>query len=239
MKAIDICYTPLGTTVPPVDVEHLVQWVHTTNQQRFSKGEVLNSTVASSDAERTLTSANTYPWKKVDIYNYLQGGWQFDFNTIFPRLSDYFPVPFGLDIADVHTVSLLPTVDTLSGFSFWHRDRDDYGFRMYLDNENHEENPLYYKKTVIPYTTLQSFGTEINVNDPRFQPEMHICKMLGRSQAFYLNNLRGMHSFAINRPARRFAVVVSMHYNNPLVFNKMQDLIIKSALTYKDHAIFY
>jgi len=231
MEIQDICYTPIDAkTVENLNVDDVRAWVEETVPQTHISGTIAKG------AHNTLRSR--YPWNICYAYLDRAGGWQNNFDVKFPELADSFTSSFGLQLSDISGVLLLPKNELFSGLGVWHSDPDIGGLRMYLENKNFEKNPLYYKKSKVARTGLNTLGTATD-NDPRFHEEMHVCKILKENQAFYLNNMQGVHSPFIDSSCQRFAVIISAKNGDTSIIEKTKQLIIDSAIKYKDYALIY
>jgi len=235
MNPIDICYTPLDIPeAPSFNSDALHKWFDKIYNGRLTSTNPLEKPTL---AEKTLDK--NYPWKKVNVY-FSKLGWQHNFNTLFPELATYLFSVYELGQNDIEEITLLPTKEELKGLAFWHADRDPYGLRIYLENDKYEGNPLFYRKTKIPYDTKQTFPVVISDSDPMFEDEMILCKQIKATQGFYLNNIRGIHNIYINEvPAKRIAVVIKTVSTDTKVQEKIKNLIVNSALKYKEYAIIY
>ena len=235
MNPIDICYTPLDIpAVPSFDSDALHAWLDAVYTARPASANPMENATLS---EKTLE--NRYPWKKVYAY-FSRSGWQNNFDMLFPELAKYLFDVYDLTPADIEEITMLPTKEELRGSAFWHADRDPQGLRVYLENDKHKENPLYYRKTKIPYNTKQKFPAVVLDSDPMFEDEMIMCKQTKGAQGFYLNNVRGVHNYYINdAPTKRIAVVIKMVTDDPQVQEKIKNLIVNSALKYKEYSIIY
>ena len=229
MEPIDICYTPLDVPpLPNIDLDDVLLWVAELN---LTKNSIPNNI-----ARSKLTKS--YPWNFSLAYYHSSGGWQHNFDTRFPELSLYLTSAYGLDIEDIGSIIMLPVKDDHIGLGFWHADPDWSGLRLYLEDDQFDKNPLLFKKSKIPHDVHPMLGS-VQENDNRFQTEIHECKILKPTQAFYLNNIRGIHSPFINVPARRFAIIIQGKPGETIVMEKTKDLIIRSAMLYSDYALLY
>jgi hypothetical protein len=134
----------------------------------------------------------------------------------------------------------LPIRPHVTGVSFWHSDSDITGFRYYLECEHHLENPLLMRKTIEPYEELNGVVVPFNGDDDKLQKETLVCKMTSPHQAFYLNNCRAVHAPTMFVPSLRIAgfVVPKILYEK-IIRARSTDLIVNSALKFKDHAILW
>jgi hypothetical protein len=235
MNSIDICYTPLNLPeVPPFDSDALYAWISAVYAARPYKDDPKENATLS---EKTLEKK--YPWKKVYAYFY-ESGWQSNFDTLFPELAKYLFDVYDIPIENIREITLLPNKEEVRGSAFWHADLDPLGLRFYLVNDKYKENPLYYRKTKLPYDTKQQFTPVVLDSDPMFEDEMILCKPVKETQGFYLNNIRGVHNYYINDvPTKRIAVVVKTFNHSPEILNKINKLIVDSAECYKEYAILY
>ena len=236
MTPLDICYTPLDIPeVPEFNSDALHKWIDEIYNSRPTSGNPLENATLS---EKTL--ANNYPWKKVYAYFSRNTGWQNGFDKLFPELAEYLFKAYDLSADDIEEITLLPTREDLVGWAFWHADRDPAGLRVYLENDQYETNCLYYRKTKVAYNAKQKFPAVVKDQDPMFEDQMIKCQQIKGPQGFYLNNIRGVHNYNVTSvPAKRIAVVIKMVTDNASVEEKIKNLIVNSAMKYKDHAVLY
>lgn len=230
MEPVDICYTPLDVPAfPNIDIELLRDWViKSIPNVQCSLGDYARNSLG-----------DQYPWTPAFPYLVSKGGWMYNFENEFPELTKYFTEAFGIDVSDLGSISMIPLKEGKTGLGFWHTDSDLFGLRMYLQNDDYEKNPLLYRKTVEPITERPQVKVPMDENDGRFEKETHVCKLLAPQQAFYINNIRGVHSPLITTPTNRIAVLISGRPNEKLIYEKTKKLIVDSANKYKDYALFY
>lgn len=229
MEASNILYTPLDVPLPPnIDIEKFLSWVNKVYPQSVKRS------AASSTSENQMP--NNYPWDLVfGAYN---GRWIDGFDAEFPDLADYCLSAFGITPTDLLTAVFLPIRPSVSGLAFWHNDVDTTGFRFYLINEHSDKNPLLLKKTVSPLTHVTDFKPPIPSDHPALQKEVHVCHLPSACHAFYINNIRAVHSPMVTVPATRIAgfVTVKKHLQ-PYIKKSSESLLIRSAEKFKDYAI--
>ena len=122
-------------------------------------------------------------------------------------------------------------------------DVDETGLRMYFENELPDENPLLIMPTKLPFTTRPNSLFK-SVETPRedvFQVDKQlVCPVLKRTQAYYLNNVRAVHSPFINIPCKRISCFITPKWTTlDSVKNKTKELIVNSAIKFKDHALLW
>jgi len=239
MNALDILYTPLDTIeVPDVDIPRLLEWVanHTSSQQIPER----------TDASKVPEVSKFYPWNI--IYPRHNSEWKYDFDKEFSQLAEYFYKAFDMHEKDLFSVTLLPVKTEFAGMGFWHSDPDDYGLRMYLENQEPDDF-LQIRPTVFPYNTRPQFGRDANFNNksPHDRTFFNTIKLQDRTfsatlrkpkQTFYLNNVRAVHAVQAFHPGtiRIAAIVSSLNRNLKQQFN---DLVVRSAEKYSDLAILW
>lgn len=240
MNAIDILYTPLDTPeVPNTNIEKLLDWVR------------LNSAVQEinnrRDASQNPNLENGYPWSI--IYPRLDYKWQFDFNSAFPELAEFFYSAFGLKEEHINKIIMLPLRSEFTGLGFWHSDPDEHGIRMYIENQEPADF-LMIKPTKEPYNKRPDFRLETNFKNAPLQDKMFSATLRSPTQAFYINNMRGVHAVNTSKPGIfRIAVIISIGDNaklsmQPPAWNhgyskSLSDFVVKSAEKFKEHAIYW
>ena len=241
MEPIDIIYTPLDIPQIPkeFDLEKFKEWCKEVYPQDFYKK------IPSSGAGEAVFG-NQYPWDAVLARHGMgRGGWLNDFEKIFPEMADYFWQAFGIAKHELGTITLISTRDHIKGLGFWHSDRDITGLRMYIENTEPDENPIIFRKTKFPYTIIEEdvatwVSKDLNEFHPLLENEILTGKILGTQQAYYLNNIRAVHSPYITKPSSRLACFIHPHPDAvESVRQKTKDLIVRSAKKYKDYALFW
>jgi hypothetical protein len=229
MQPIDICYTPLDIPIRPnINISKFISWVKDVYPQPCKETAI--------HAEKSF--GLEYTWDLV--FGATDGVWQNDFDKKFPELATYCYEAFKIQRYELNTVVFLPVRPSVNGIGFWHNDVDLTGFRFYLECENHEKNPLLLRKTKFPYKELQGIVVPISGDDDRLQEEIITCNMSAPHMAYYLNNFRSVHAPMIHTPGIRIAAFVTVKKMfTEIVQNRTKDLIVSSALKYKDHAILW
>lgn len=239
MNQLDILYTPLDVPDRPhTDKNQFMQWAkeaYPTDEQitvrrDLSKGSSYN----------TLEPEGEYAWDMV--YARFDDKWLSGFDEKFPELAKYSYEIFGVHLHEVATLVFLPLRNTVMGEAFWHNDVDTTGFRYYLFNEKHEENPLLIRRCNHPYLERPRLPVPLPESDPRVSQQRMVCKMRSPTQAYYLNNIRCVHAPTINSTEPILRVAGFLKCKNkyqPEVFARSQNLIVNSALKFKDLAIFW
>ena len=232
MELLDIIYTPLDILPrPELDIINFKKWLSSVYPQ-----DCLTKTPAYNNSMKKLN--NSYPWDLT--FGMANGKWQSNFDVEFPEYSKYLYESVGILREEVVSIIFLPIRDNVTGLAFWHSDVDDLGFRFYVENDKYLENPLLVKNTVEPLISRLVAPVPIADDDTRFQPEVLSCKMIGPTQAFYITNVRGIHSPFINVPSTRIACFVNVY---PALRNQVRErtkeLILRSAEKYKEYAILW
>jgi hypothetical protein len=240
MNAIDILYTPLDTPeVPDTDIEKLLDWV----RKHSPVQEVQNRR----DASQNANLENGYPWSI--IYPRLNSEWQFNFDQEFSELATFFYSAFGLKEEDVNKIIMLPLKSEFTGQGFWHSDPDEHGLRMYIENQEPEDF-LLIKPTIEPYGRRPDFRLETNFQNAPLQDKTFSATLKSPTQAFFINNIRGVHAVNTSRPGIfRIAVIISVaetakYSMRPTSWNMgwskdLNDFVVKSAEKFKEHAIYW
>jgi hypothetical protein len=231
MEAANILYTPLDVPPPPeIDIEKFLSWV----KRVYPQPEKGDAAKAKSTAEELMP--DNYPWDLVfGAYN---GKWIDGFNTEFPELADYCLSAFGITTTELLTAVFLPIRASVTGLAFWHNDVDETGFRFYLVNEHSDKNPLLLKKIVEPTSYIPNLKAPIPEDHPALQKEVHVCNFPSDRHAFYINNIRAVHSPMVNVPANRIAGFITIkRHLQPYVKKISEPLLIRSAEKFKDYAI--
>jgi hypothetical protein len=231
MEASNILYTPLDSPLPPnIDIEKFLSWVNRVYPQK-EKGEAARD---KSTAEELLP--DNYPWDLVfGAYN---GKWIDGFDTEFPELADYCISAFGITSRELLTAVFLPIRASVTNVAFWHHDVDETGFRFYLINENSNKNPLLLKKTKEPLTRHIRLRSPIPEDHPALQKEVHVCNLPSDRHAFYINNIRAVHSPMVTVPSTRIAGFITIkRYLQDQVKRSSEAMLIRSAEKFKDYAI--
>jgi len=228
MNAIDILYTPLDTPeVPNVDIPQLLEWVakNTTSQQISGR----------KDASKVSKISKSYPWNL--IYPRHNSEWKYDFDKEFPQIAEYFYKTFDMKEEDLFSVVLLPVKTEFAGIGFWHSDPDDFGLRIYLENQE-PNNFLQIRPTIFPYTTRPPFRIDGDFKNTPLQDKTFSATLRKSKQTFYLNNVRAVHAVQTLNPGTvRIAVIVSSLNSN--LKQQFNDLVVRSAEKYSDLAILW
>lgn len=229
MEPIDICYTPLDIPIRPnIDIEKFLAWASSVYPQPWKE--------TAPNAENKIKE--DYPWDLVwGAYN---GIWRDNFDQEFPELAKYCYEAFNIRRHELGGAIFLPARKTLNGVAFWHNDVDPTGFRFYLECEHHNENPLLLRKTIEPYTELPSIIASSTIHDDKISNEVHNCKMIDPHMSYYLNNYRSAHALTMHVPGIRIAafITVKQQYQR-IVQKRTRNLIVSSAIKFKDYAILW
>ncbi len=227
MDIFNILYTPIDTIpVPDYSVSKLIEWIQHNQKQSITERK---------DAS-LITPQQVYPW---DITYPMTGKtWRANFNILFPELAEYFYKAYGLEEKDLLTVVLLPIRTDFVGEGFWHTDPDETGLRMYLENTEHDKDFLLLKASKFPNAKRDPVRVPDHGKDPRYHDEVFSAKIYTPRQAFFINNVRGIHSANVTTMgAFRIAVIVTIGKDLQDMPEKLKDLIIKSAEKFKDLAV--
>lgn len=231
ISADNILFTPLDVPTPPeVDVEKFLSWVKRVYPQPCKQ----TASDSNSTAERNMI--DNYPWDLV--FGAFNGQWLDGFEKEFPEVAEYCLSAFGIEQIELLTAVFLPIRTSVTGLAFWHHDVDETGFRFYLVNEKSDVNPLLLKRDVNPYTRIPGMIAPIAEDDPRIQPGAIECKLPEPRHAFYINNIRAVHSPRVTEPAMRIAgfITVKKHLSN-IIRERSKPLLMRSAEKFKDYAI--
>lgn len=240
MKLHNVCYTPLDVPPKPkFDLEQLKDWLKKNYEPLSKYKNILNSR-----NEAAEDVVGEYPWNlTVAYWKFLSDddpGWLGNFDKEFPELAKYLYTSFNLSIEDLGLVIFLPVKSGHTGLGFWHVDPDWFGLRHYLAFENIKENKLLLKKTKLPHFYRPKFEMPIDEN-LHLQDEVIECKLSSPDQSFFLNNVRSVHTtYTTVADVDRIAVIVMGKKTNSKEFiEKIQPLVVNSAIKYKDYAILW
>jgi len=219
---LDILYTPLEVPpAPKFDNKALLQWC--------SKNHV------SGTDNRYNLDNEIYPWNF--IYARLNHQWQENFNFMFPDLAEYFYSAFLLKELELSSVVLLQVKSEYVGAKYWHFDPDEIGLRLYLENDDIDRDFLLIKPTVKKYYShdqglkLDQVGDiPLNGVSPNIQDVVYSAKMPRSNRAFYINNVRSIHTANVNLSnSSRLAVIIFAGSKASDVPTATKELILKSA----------
>ena len=229
MEPIDICYTPLDIPIrPDIDMVKFMAWIKKVYPQPCKDTNI--------HAEQKIGEG--YTWDLVFAAS--NGFWQNNFDKEFPELAIYCYEAFNIKRYELNTVLFLPVRETVHGIGFWHNDIDPGGFRFYIEFENHEENPLLLRKTIEKYNTINGIVVPVGDDDDRLQKEIFNCKIPNPHMAYYLNNYRAVHAPMMTVPGIRIAVLLTINSAfHDAVQKRTRDMIVQSAIKYKDHTILW
>jgi hypothetical protein len=230
MNTLDILYTPLDTPeVPSTDIPKLLNWI----KKNSPLQNIENRGDASQNPE---VPESKYPWNI--IYPKVDNIWQYDFDKEFPVLANFFSAAYGLNAEEVSSVLLLPVKSEFAGTGFWHSDLDNCGLRMYIENQE-TENFLLIRPTIEPYSTRPAFGVLQDFKKTPLQDKTFSASLRASSQTFFINNVRAVHAVnTINPGTMRIAVIVGIA-TTPKITAHINDLILRSAEKFKEHAILW
>lgn len=233
-RLLDILYTPIAAPeVPNFDRDLLDRWCMA-NSVRTIKGR--------GDGKQ-ITPEDIYPWDIVYARNNYH--WIGQFKQRFPQLADYFSSAFLLKEQDIKTVVLLPIKPFYQGATYWHSDPDEIGLRIYLENNESTGDFLLFKPTHEPYDSkkqgLDTVGIPPNGISPLLQDKIYSAKLMKPTQAFYVNNVRAVHTVNVSAPnLKRLAVlVITTERTANNFFKPTEELIISSAEKFKEWALWW
>lgn len=242
MTPLDILYTPLDIPDLPnsFDVKKLEYWISKVYPQTQ-----LTKARASRASHNHL--GDNYPWD-LTFAHYTDNqnnssGWLDNFDNEFPELVEYFLNAFNIDYEDIGVITFLPMRSSRKGLGFWHSDIDETGLRLYLENELPEENPLLIMPTKYPFDKRPNELLR-TIEEPRedmFQiDKQQVCPILKKTQAYYVNNVRAVHSPYVSEPCKRISCIITPKWSTlDSVKSKTKDLIVNSAIKFKDHSILW
>jgi hypothetical protein len=231
MNLLDVLYTPLDCPdTPKTNIPKLLDWI----DQLRKEQEISNR----ADASRLPHLAKNYPWNI--IYARHNKAWFRDFDKEFPELADFFSSAYGLKESDINSIVLLPVKSEFAGLGFWHSDPDpnSYGLRLYIENQESDNDFLYIRPSVEPYITRPEYGLHPSFNNTPLQDVTHTAKLYNPTQAFYLNNVRAIHAINTKQAGvlRIASIITSLDVN---LQQHINDLVVKSAKKFKDYAIYW
>lgn len=238
MKPIDILYTPLDVAaVPEFDLNKLNQWISST----YASARPYSTAIITDEG----IHGKNYPWDLTHAYYDMKGdgpGWINNFDKEFPELATHLSTALGVPLSEYGEILLLPVRPTHTGFGFWHQDPDKAGIRLYLEFDCMENNKLLMRRTIIPYTerVTLSHAEYANIDD-YLLPELINCPAHSRTQWFYLNNDRAVHSTLTTVPGKtRIAVIVGGRPNQDANFiSGVEELILRSATKFSEYAVYW
>jgi hypothetical protein len=228
MDILDILYTPVDIPpAPDFDRVKLNEWCQTNREQVVEKrGD-----------GKEITAENIYPWHIVYArHNFV---WFGGFKEKFPELADYLCAAYMLKENELASIVLLPVKPNYTGAKYWHADPDEIGLRLYLENDDYDRDFLLIKPSVNRNNSRGELG-EIPENgvSPKIQDVIHSARILKSNQAFYINNVRAIHTVNVNQPnSTRLAVLIIPGRSASTVPQRTKDLIIKSAEKFSDLSI--
>ena len=228
MDILDILYTPVDIPpAPKFDRAKLDEWCRNHRKQVVQKrGD-----------GKEITAEDIYPWHIVyPRHNFV---WYSGFKEQFSELAEYLCSAFMLKENELASIVLLPVKPGYTGAKYWHADPDELGLRIYLENDEHDRDFLLIKPSVNKNNSRDELG-EIPANgiSPKIQNVIHSAKILKSNQAFYINNVRAIHTVNVNRPnSTRLAALIIPGRSSSKIPQRTKDLIINSAEKYSNLAI--
>lgn len=231
MNLLDILYTPLDCPdTPKTNIPKLLSWV----DQLKAEQEISNRV----DASKMPHLANDYPWNI--IYARHNKKWFRDFDKEFPELAEFFSSAYKLKESDVNSIVLLPVKPKFEGIGFWHSDPDpnSYGLRLYIENQETDDDFLFIRPSVEPYTVRPDYGLRPSFSNTPLQDVIHTAKLYKPTQAFYLNNVRAIHAINTKKAGvLRIASIITTLDTD--LRNHVNDLVVRSAKKFSDYAIYW
>ena len=231
MNLLDVLYTPLDCPdTPKTDIPKLLNWI-----DQLKSEQNINNRV---DASNMPHLANDYPWNI--IYARHNKKWFRDFDKEFPELAEFFSSAYQLKESDINSIVLLPVKPEFEGLGFWHSDPDpnSYGLRLYIENQETDDDFLYIRPSVEPYHSRPDYGLRSSFSNTPLQDVIHSAKLYKPTQAFYLNNVRAVHAINTKKAGvlRIAAIITTLDYT---LIDHINDLVVNSAKKFSDYAIYW
>ncbi len=233
MNLYDIVYTPLDLPpCPRVDLNKLESWIDSV----YPQTELLKQS-----GSRLIAGTNQkdeFPWKVVWA-KALE--WRNNFDKLFPEIVDYVVNDWGIPDQDILALTLLPKRVNESATGFWHSDLDKLGLRFYIDFEDIVTDKLIFKKTLNKEISDDNLF-RVFKTDKETENKMHVAGIIDHRQPYFLNNYLAAHSVENLTDKRRIAVIIATSYEigtNDQLKEKINNLVVNSALKFHDQAIFW
>ena len=137
------------------------------------------------------------------------------------------------------TVVILPIKKDYTGATYWHADPDEVGLRLYLENNETDNDFLLIKPTTERNGSRDELGhvPEDGITN-KVQEIIHSAKIPKSTRGFYINNVRAIHTVNVESPdLKRVAVLLITGKSAKNFPAKAADLILKSAEEFSDYAI--
>jgi hypothetical protein len=232
-ELLDILYTPVEVPdIPVFDRSALDEWCFRNYGQNIDNRR---------DGKK-ITSDKIYPWNIVYVRD--NHSWIDNFEKQFPQLADYFPSVFLLKEEDIRSIVLLPIKPNYTGAKYWHSDPDEIGLRLYLENNESDKDFLLFKPTIKKYYTreegVRRAAIPPNGVSPVLQDKIYSVKLMKPTQAFYINNVRAVHTVNVESPdLRRLAVLIITNKCARNFFEPTEELIINSAKKFTEYVLWW
>lgn len=231
---LNILYTPLDVPpVPSYNKEDLKKWCVKNSNQKIVNRENEEEWYE----KKGIPREDNYPWKIAHARENFQ--WIDNFNIHFRELSEYFCSTYLLKEEDVSGIVLAPVKPNYTGATYWHTDPDEIGLRLYLENNEIDRDFLLIKPTVEKYKRRAEIGyIPPDGNSDKIQNVIHSAKIMKIHQAFYINNVRAIHTVNVEvSNSNRFAVLILTKFSAETLKEETKKLILDSAEKFSDYSI--
>lgn len=232
LELLDILYTPVDVPdLPRFDRSALDEWCFR------NYGQFINDRKDGKE----VTPDKIYPWDIVYVRDKYR--WIDNFENQFPQLANYFPSAFLLKEEDIKSIVLLPIKPNYTGAKYWHSDPDEVGLRLYLENNESDTDFLLFKPTVKKFNTREGVRRAAIPPDgisSVLQDKIYSAKLMKPTQAFYINNVRAVHTVNVESPnLKRLAVLIITDRNAWNFFEPTKELIMNSAKKFTKYALWW
>ena len=137
---------------------------------------------------------------------------------------------------------LLPKKISKNQKDYWHSDRDSMGLRFYISFEDTAQDTLLFRKTLKSECKDSNLFRELN-NSSDLENKVHKANIVNNRQPYYINNYLSAHNVNNVTQERRIAVILAtsseIDKTKSTITNKIEDLIVSSAMKYYNSAIFW
>lgn len=234
MQPTDIIYTPLDLPpCPDIDIKKLEEWMELV----YPQTQLLERTggkYISGDNDK-----NTFPW---DVIFAKAISWQNNFKEKFPELVEYVTNSWNIPDEELLLMVLLPKKISKNQKDYWHSDRDSMGLRFYISFEDTAQDTLLFRKTLKSECKDSNLFRELN-NSSDLENKVHKANIVNNRQPYYINNYLSAHNVNNVTQERRIAVILAtsseIDKTKSTITNKIEDLIVSSAMKYYNSAIFW
>jgi hypothetical protein len=235
LNFLDVLYTPIDLPpCPEIDVKKLREWL---TDSYPKQQHLINITAGEIQSHNKLK--DNYPWNFTFAKFF---DWQNGFEHQFPELVEYITQIYGICDSEIGVVAVLPIRDKPSKVKFWHTDPDKFGLRFYVANNQYKENTIVMKKGRPETSDADMHGKTFDETDNRLINEtIYRTNIIHPRQPFYLNNWKAAHAVEFNVEGERIAILLgtdNMLDDSPAFLERMNNLIVNSALTYHKDALF-